>query len=69
VRVRVCGAGDRLEVEVRDDGRGGAGGAPGHGLAGMRERVTLYGGTLEAGTAPEGGFRVRAEFPLGRGAP
>jgi signal transduction histidine kinase len=61
-----CGA-DRMEVTVRDTGRG-AGGAPGerpgNGLRGMRERVGMLGGTLLAGDAPGGGFRVRAELPL-----
>ena len=52
-----------LEVLVRDDGSGPTGGAPGHGLIGMRERVALYGGTLEAGAADGGGFRVRAWLP------
>ncbi len=57
--------GDRdLEVEVTD--RGGAGGATtgsGRGLAGLRERVALYEGTLEA--VPDGrGFRVRATLPV-----
>jgi signal transduction histidine kinase len=61
-----------LEVEIRDerapDARVGAterlvAGAAGHGLLGMRERVALYGGELEAG--PDGhGFRVRARLPL-----
>ena len=37
----------------------------GHGLAGMRERVTLIGGTFSAGPAPGGGFEVTAELPLG----
>jgi signal transduction histidine kinase len=37
----------------------------GHGLAGMRERVTLLGGTFSAGPAPGGGFEVVAELPTG----
>lgn len=38
--------------------------APGHGLAGMRERVELLGGTLSAGAAPDGGFTVSVVLPL-----
>ena len=45
-------------------GAGRAGPTPGHGLVGMRERATFFGGTFDAGTPPEGGFRVRASFPL-----
>ena len=56
-----------LELEVSDDGRGDAiadtTGA-GHGLVGMRERLALYAGELEAGPTPAGGFRVRARIPL-----
>ncbi len=40
----------------------------GHGIAGMRERASAVGGTLEAGPWPDGGFRVRAVLPLERGA-
>jgi signal transduction histidine kinase len=40
--------------------------APGHGLAGMRERAELLGGSLSAGTAPDGGFLVSAVLPLTR---
>jgi signal transduction histidine kinase len=60
-------AGDRrLEVDVRDDGRGAAAanGHVGHGLVGMRERTALYGGSLRAGPDPAGGFRIHAEIPL-----
>ncbi|HEX7166375.1 MAG TPA: sensor histidine kinase, partial [Acidimicrobiales bacterium] len=54
-----------LTVEVRDDGVGAASPpVPGHGLVGMRERVTLYDGSLETGPARPGGFRVFARLPL-----
>ena len=54
-----------LEVEVLDDGAGppATPGADGRGLVGMRERVALFGGELDAGPRPDGGFRVRARFP------
>ncbi|MFF3596388.1 sensor histidine kinase [Kitasatospora indigofera] len=53
---------DALTVQVEDPGPAGhahAGGS-GSGLVGMRERVAAFGGTLEAGPRPDGGFRVRA---------
>ncbi|WP_030180534.1 sensor histidine kinase [Streptomyces violaceorubidus] len=39
-------------------------GGTGHGLVGLRERVRLVGGTLDAGPLPDGGFRVAAQLPL-----
>jgi signal transduction histidine kinase len=64
VRVRVVRDGDHVLVEVtnragRDEGRTGAG----LGLQGMRERVEVHGGSLEAAREPGGGFRVRARLP------
>jgi signal transduction histidine kinase len=62
-RVVVAYAPNAIELEVVDDGRVKAHGH-GHGLIGMRERVILYGGTLEAGPSQHGGYRVRARLPL-----
>jgi signal transduction histidine kinase len=56
--------GESLEIEVVDDGRGGKVNGRGHGLIGMRERVMLYGGELDAGSRSEGGFFVRARLPV-----
>ena len=58
--------GDRaVEVEVSDDGRGPLNGnCVGYGLAGMRERVELHGGTLQTGKNDRGGFVVKARLPL-----
>ena len=58
-------AGD-LELEVLDDGRSSPNGSHGgHGISGMRERVRLYGGSLETGERAEGGFSVRVRLPAG----
>ncbi|MFD5830233.1 sensor histidine kinase [Lentzea sp. NPDC060358] len=52
-----------VRVEVTDDGPGVQELGQGHGLAGMRERVAVYGGTFSAGPGTGGGFRVEAELP------
>jgi DNA-binding NarL/FixJ family response regulator/signal transduction histidine kinase len=58
-----------IEVEIEDDGTGGGtGGGTGHGLIGMRERVVLYGGRLDAGCSGGGGYTVKARLPLGGAA-
>jgi signal transduction histidine kinase len=63
-RVLLCYEPDGLEVEVADDGAGGVDGdGVGHGLAGIRERVAVYGGELEAGGRSEGGYALRARLP------
>jgi signal transduction histidine kinase len=72
VRLRY-GARD-LEIEVRDHGASAGASASsveggGHGLIGMRERVALYRGELDAGPLPDGGFRVRARLPLNEANP
>jgi signal transduction histidine kinase len=68
VRVRVAFGSAELRLDVVDDGPGAANGRAadgGHGLVGMRERVAVWGGTLDAGPAPGGGYRVLAHLPYG----
>jgi signal transduction histidine kinase len=55
---------DGIDLEVTDDGSGGGGPRT---LAGVRERVSLYGGQLHAGRRRDGGHAVRAKLPVGSG--
>ena len=56
---------DELRMMVRDDGRGASAltDGKGNGLTGMRERVAMYGGALQAGPRLEGGYQVEAVLP------
>jgi signal transduction histidine kinase len=76
--VLICYRPGSLTVEVTDHGRGVPAGqareipaglpsgrnGSGHGIIGMRERVAVFGGQFAAGPGPDGGFRVRAQFPI-----
>lgn len=72
-RVVLEHARDAVVVEVVDDGPVGepplAPDGDGHGLVGMRERVAVFGGSLDAGPTGEGGFAVRARFPVRAAVP
>jgi signal transduction histidine kinase len=66
IDVRVAGDGDRVCLNVEDDGEPvpfSAEHAPGYGLIGMSERATVLGGTLEAGPGASGGWTVTAVLP------
>jgi signal transduction histidine kinase len=71
VTITVAYRPDALRVEVADTGGTQAPAARsgnGRGLVGLRERLAVYGGTLEAGPRPTGGYRVRATIPLAEDA-
>ena len=65
VSVRVGYEPEAVRIEVVDDGVGSADPGGGHGLAGMRERAAMYGGSVEVGSVNGSGFAVRATLPAG----
>ncbi len=65
VDVRIRYLEQELEIDVADDGRGAGATTGGMGLIGMRERVAVHDGSIEAGPRPDGGFRVRVRLPIG----
>ncbi len=71
LRIRLRYAAPEVEILVSDNGQRGASppdSGDGHGIVGMRERVSLYSGTMSAGPAPAGGWLVRARLPVGSAA-
>ncbi|MEV4495925.1 sensor histidine kinase [Micromonospora arborensis] len=68
VEVALAYTAEAVVVRVRDDGRGRPLVSPapsgGHGLLGMRERVTVYDGSLTAGPRPAGGWQLEVRLPL-----
>ena len=67
--VKVARVGDRVELNISDNGKRKAGAlvgvSGGNGLIGMRERALMFGGTLEAGPRSGGGWQVTASLPFG----
>jgi signal transduction histidine kinase len=62
-QVRVVHEPSTVRIEVTDDGASSSKPGEGYGLTGMRERVAVYGGSLEAGPSPGGGWRLVAVLP------
>jgi two-component system sensor histidine kinase UhpB len=67
-RLRLISAGDRVVLEIADDGHGLNGGGQGNGIRGMRERAVLVGGELDIHSSRNGGVTVRLEVPAGEAA-
>jgi signal transduction histidine kinase len=66
-RVRIRRHTGAVTIDIDDDGAGNPNGrsaGAGHGLVGMRERVALFGGELDAAPRPQGGYAVHARLPL-----
>jgi signal transduction histidine kinase len=61
-RITITGTANAVQLEVSDDGAGGAA-VEGHGLIGIRERVSVYGGSYRAGPRAGGGFEVVVRLP------
>ncbi len=64
VAVRLVGTDEALDVEVTDDGRGGASVDKGTGISGLVDRVDVLGGTFELTSPPSGGTTLRARLPI-----
>jgi signal transduction histidine kinase len=67
VQIRIVYRPHDIVLMIRDDGvgkRAASTGSSGHGLIGMRERVSLFGGNLRASAPPHGGFVVVARLPI-----
>jgi two-component system sensor histidine kinase DesK len=69
-KIRLTQDGEEVRAEISDDGLGSTSGhdgtySGGSGLSGLAERVAASGGSFEAGSLPEGGFRLRVSLPAG----
>ncbi len=62
--VRLARENGELQIEVRDDGKGGAQATPGSGLSGLADRVGALDGTLEVESPRGAGTLIRARIPL-----
>jgi two-component system sensor histidine kinase DesK len=64
--IRISRTSETVAAEITDDGRGAAAAPPhsGSGLAGLAERAAAQGGRLQAGSMPNGGFRLLLETPV-----